>query len=256
VGESWEVADTDEVATRVAEGPLAGRTLREVLGAPFPLLVKVIDAREDLSVQVHPDGRDGPAAKEEAWVALADGGTVAVGLGPRADTGAPWLERLERRALTGAGAGARPPTLVHVPAGTVHAILAGSLVWEVQTPVDVTWRLDDYGRAGLDGRPRALHAREAAPVLARGPEPGGRVDPAGRALVGTRFRVDLHPPGTTSRGTACVAFLPAGGTVAGDAAADEVAVPAGRSVVLTERARALRSRGWVFTAAARGVPVQ
>jgi mannose-6-phosphate isomerase len=247
VGESWEVADTAQVTTRVATGPLAGRTLSEILGAPFPLLVKVIDAREDLSVQVHPDGRDGPAAKEEAWVALADGGAVAVGLDPRARAGVPWLERLGRRTLVGAG-GARPPSLVHVPAGTVHAILAGSLVWEVQTPVDVTWRLDDFGRTGLDGRPRALHLVEAASVLARGPEARGREEGGGRSIVGKRFRLDLHPPGTSARGAACVAFFPGGGVVAGAAPGEDVAVAPGRSAVLTVRARALRSPGWVFTA--------
>jgi mannose-6-phosphate isomerase len=249
VGESWEIADTAEVTTRVEGGALDGRALGDVFGAPFPLLVKVIDAREDLSVQVHPDGRDGPAAKEEAWVALADGGAVAVGLNAHASANAPWLERLERRTL--AAAGARPPSLVHVPAGTVHAILAGSLVWEVQTPVDVTWRLDDYGRAGLDGRPRALHRQEAAAVLARGAEAPGRTDPAGRSVAGIRFRVDLFPPGTAPRGTACVAYFPAGGTVEGRAAEDSVAVPAGRSAVLTESAQQLRSTGWIFTASAR-----
>jgi mannose-6-phosphate isomerase len=247
VGESWEIADTPEVRTRVAGGPLDGRTLSEVFGAPFPLLVKVIDAREDLSVQVHPDGRDGPGAKEEAWVALADGGAVAVGVKPRADAQAPWLERLERRTL--AGPGARAPTLVHVPAGTVHAILAGCLVWEVQTPVDVTWRLDDYGRAGLDGQPRALHHREAAAVLARGPEAPGRVEREGRSLVGARFRVDLHPPGTAPRAAACAAFFVAGGGVTGRG--PRMAVPAGCSVVLTDAAETLASDGWILTASLR-----
>ena len=251
IGESWEISDLAEAASRVDGGPLDGATLREALGAPFPLLVKVIDAKEDLSVQVHPDGVEGPPAKEEAWVALAGGGSVAAGLARGADDRRPWLERLERRDLVGPGPGASaPPTLVHVPAGTVHAILAGSLVWEVQTPVDVTWRLDDYGRKGLDGKPRALHHREAASVLARGPERPPSVEPGGRSLVGRRLRVDLHPPGAARVAGACAAFLPAGGTVRGPDPAGDVVVPAGRSVVLTPAARALHSTGWIFTAGA------
>lgn len=251
VGECWEIADLPEAASRVEGGPLDGATLREALGAAFPLLVKVIDAREDLSVQVHPDGISGPPAKEEAWVALAGGGAVAAGVARSVQASAPWLARLERRDLRGPGAGAAsPPTLVHVPAGTVHAILAGSLVWEVQTPVDITWRLDDYGRQGLDGKPRALHLSEAATVLARGPESFPRVDPGGRTLVGRRLRVDLHPPGVARVAKACCAFLPAGGTVRGAQPAGDVLVPAGRSVVLTPAARTLHSTGWVFTAAA------
>jgi hypothetical protein len=172
-----------------------------------------------------------------------------VGLDARSRAGAPWLERLERRALSGAGA--RPPSLVHVPAGTVHAILAGSLVWEVQTPVDVTWRLDDFGRKGLDGKPRALHHREAAGVLARGPDRPPGVDPGGRRLVGRRLRVDVFPPGTAPAAGACAAFLKAGGRVRGADPAGDVMVPAGRSVVLTPAARTLHSTGWILTA---GVP--
>lgn len=249
VGESWEISDTPEVASSVEGGPFDGAPLRATLGAPFPLLVKVIDAREDLSVQVHPDGIDGPPAKEEAWVALADGGRVAVGLSRGAAPGGAWLERLERRGLHGPGARGSPaPTLVHVPAGTVHAILAGSLVWEVQTPVDVTWRLDDYGRRGLDGRPRALHLAEAASVLARGPERGGRVERDGRRLVGLRLTIDLHPPGTAPAAGACAAFLPLGGRVRGRDPAHDVEVPAGRSAVLTASAHTLHSPGWILTA--------
>lgn len=254
VGESWEVCDTDEQQSRVEGGPHDGRPLREVLGAPFPLLIKVLDAREDLSVQVHPDGRDGVPAKEEAWVALQEGGRVAAGLRPgarAADAATPWLERLVVRDLHGPGAGpGQPPTLVHVPAGTVHAVLAGSLVWEVQTPVDVTWRLDDHGRVGLDGRPRPLHLAEAAAVLARGPEGPGYVGTDGRCLVGHRFRVDLAPPGLTRR-AAQVAFLPAGGHVSGARGATRVEVPPGRSVVLLPAAHAVHSPGWMLLAGTR-----
>ncbi len=253
VGESWEVVDADGVHSIIEGGPYDGHELRGVLGASFPLVVKVLDAREDLSVQVHPDGQGGgPPAKEEAWVALLSDGCVAAGIDPKVPVSKPWIERLLRTELRAAGeeVGA-PPTLLHVPPGTVHALLAGCFVWEVQTPVDVTWRLDDYGRKGLDGKPRALHLAEAAGVLARGPAARGYADATGRHLVGKHFRVDLQPPGTARRNSARIAFLPSGGEVRGGAGRGKFEVPPGRSVVLTEEATSLRSAGWILTAAPR-----
>lgn len=252
VGESWEVSTLVEAPSRVEGGPEDGRLLSEVLDAPLPLVAKLLDAREDLSVQVHPDGAPGePPAKEEAWVALADGGRVGLGLDPSVPAERPWRERLALVGLRGPDAqGVRPPSLLHVPPGTVHALGAGCLVWEVQTPVEVTWRLDDYGRKGLDGKPRALHLEQAAGVLARGPRPRGHADASGRHLVGKRFRVDLYPPGSTRHGSARVAFLPRGGEVRGRGRS-VLEVPPGRSVVLTERVTSVRSSGWVFTASPR-----
>ncbi|MGE0193423.1 MAG: type I phosphomannose isomerase catalytic subunit [Planctomycetota bacterium] len=237
VGESWEVADLPEHRSRVQTGPHAGRTLGEVWGSPYPLLVKVLDAREDLSVQLHPDEqaaseRGDAAVKEEAWVALADGGEVALLDGALDDVGngAALLERMRRVPLRRAG-GTTPPTAVHVPPGTVHAILGGSLLVEVQNPVDVTWRLYDHGRVGLDGLPRALHTAEAAPVLRRGPREPARVVDGGRTVAGRRFRIDLVTPGATR--------LP-------PSRAARVLVPLGRArattdggTVAVERARAI-----------------
>jgi hypothetical protein len=252
VGESWEVVDGDEARSVVDGGPFDGRALRDVLGAPFPLLVKVIDAREDLSVQVHPDGKDDVPAKEEAWVALADGG--GVGLAPsdaRGGSERPWRERLERRALRGPSRDAScAPSLVHVPAGTVHAILAGALVWEVQTPHDVTWRLDDYGRVDERGRARPLHAREAERVLRRGPEPRGTLSPDERTLFGHRFVVECHPPGEVEAPYEPVAFFLAPAEVLWreDGAVRKTAVPAGRTVVLPRETVGIASDGWTLAA--------
>lgn len=252
IGESWEVVDTADARSVVEGGPWDGRLVHEVLEEPVGLIVKILDAREDLSVQVHPDGLQGdPPAKEEAWVALLSEGSVGLGLDPAVPSDRPWSQRLAQVPLrAGADDGSAPPSLLHVPPGTVHALRAGCFVWEVQTPVDITWRLDDYGRRGLDGKPRTLHLKEAAGVLARGPAPRGYADVTGRHLVGKRFRVDVYPPGTMRRGSAEIAFLPRGGEVRGVGRA-KLDVPAGRSVVLTERATSIRSPGWVITAAPR-----
>jgi mannose-6-phosphate isomerase len=254
VGESWDIGDTDDVQSVVDGGPHDGRLLREVYGRPFPLLVKVLDAQENLSVQLHPDGQDGGPAKEEVWVALADGGRVATG--DCAGTTPPrrWLDHLETRPLqAGSADGLTPPTMVHVPPGTVHAILAGSLVWEVQNPVDVTWRLDDYDRTDAQGRTRDLHIEESRDLLARGPEAGPQVAADGRRVAGRRVTVSLLPPGRAPTAGALVAFCVDGGTLhwgpAATAPREVFEVPAGRSVVLPEGPCQVESIGWVLLGA-------
>ncbi len=243
VGESWEAIDTPELCSVVDGGPHDGVPLRDVLGEPFPLLLKVLDAQRDLSVQVHPDGAGGGPAKEEAWVALASGGAVATGevTGDLPQEGA-WLDRLERHALAGPTADA-PPALVHVPPRTVHSILAGSLLFEVQNPVDVTWRLDDFGRPGTDGRPRALHLAEARNVLRQGAEAAAATTSEGRRLDGTRFWIELLPPGHTDGAAARAAFFFAAGVVDVDGARFDV--PAGRTVVLPSAPVSLEASGWI-----------
>ena len=186
-GESWEVADLPEGQSLVGSGPMQGKTLgevselwgRELVGtqAPearrFPLLVKLLDACRDLSVQVHPGPSDlealppGARSKDEAWVVLhSDGGEIIHGLsrdGLSADElrGAAkegelegFLERL----------GVKAGDVVRVSPGTIHAICAGVALLEVQEPSDTTYRIYDYGRPGLDGRPRQLHLEEALQV--------------------------------------------------------------------------------------------
>ncbi|MDJ0974189.1 MAG: class I mannose-6-phosphate isomerase [Planctomycetota bacterium] len=244
VGESWEVVDTEAAASVVDGGPDDGRPLREVWGGPFPLLLKVLDAAEALSVQLHPDGQEGHPVKEEAWVALGSGGSVAVGsvgpdVAPDAILGA--LDELPLKA--GAADGSAPPTVVHVPPGTVHAILAGSLLFEVQNPCDVTWRLYDHGRVGLDGQPRELHREAAAPLLARGAPAPVALDAAGR-LAGDRFALELVPPGVaTTSPDACAAFFTASGRVETPEATLDV--PRGRTAVLPPGPRTLTSGGWI-----------
>lgn len=252
VGESWDVADTDTVQSVVEGGTHDGKTLREVWGAPFPLLLKVIDAREDLSVQLHPDGEDGLPAKEEAWVALADGGRVALGEFGDRELPAPgaWLDAMDVVELLGPAD--QPPTTVHVPPGLVHAILADSLLFEVQNPVDVTWRLDDYGRAGLDGKPRALHLAPARKLLARRTARWRADVRVGDMLVGQRFAVRLLAPGQSAcpaPGAAQAAFFVAGGSIHLDDG-PAMDVPAGRTAVLPTCDCSVASPGWVIQAIA------
>jgi mannose-6-phosphate isomerase len=182
-GESWEISGHPLHVSRVAEGPLRGRLLtdllashaRELYGATpppgrFPLLVKLLDCRDLLSIQVHPSD---PLArrlageefgKTEAWVVLAAGpeGKVYAGLAAgvtRADVERGLAEgNLERclHAVT-----PRPGDCLFLPAGTVHAVGGGVLLAEVQQTSDATFRLYDWNRPGPDGKPRELHVDKA-----------------------------------------------------------------------------------------------
>jgi mannose-6-phosphate isomerase len=169
----------------VREGPFAGRTLADlaadlgprllgsrVRGPAFPLLIKLIDARERLSVQVHPDdesaARGGGEAKTEMWYVLeADpGARVFAGLRPGAGP-----DDLRRALATDRfepllqSVSTRRGDAVFVPGGRVHAIDAGNLLLEIQQSSNTTYRLYDWGRLGTDGQPRPLHVEDALRVI-------------------------------------------------------------------------------------------
>lgn len=154
------------------EGYLGATALRLAGGRPiFPLLVKWIDASTDLSIQVHPDDARAPAGslgKTEAWFVLgADpDARLYVGLDDPDD-----MAGMATDARAGVSVGARMRTLparpgevVFLPAGTIHALGAGVLVYEIQQPSTVTYRLDDWGRVDDAGNPRELHVEEALAV--------------------------------------------------------------------------------------------
>lgn len=136
------------------------------VGGRFPLLVKLIDAASNLSIQVHPNDQQaaplGRLGKTEAWHVLhADpGANLYLGIRPGVS-----LEEFRTAAtrLDGSSADlmrtmpARPGTTVLIPAGTIHALGAGVMVYEVQQPSDVTYRLDDWGRLDASGNPRETH---------------------------------------------------------------------------------------------------
>ncbi|MGD8453414.1 MAG: class I mannose-6-phosphate isomerase [Phycisphaerae bacterium] len=184
IGESWEIVSLPGNESRVRGGPLAGRSLSELLDAwdnalcppdaradgRFPLLIKFLDARENLSVQVHPKPPEDdptrwrPGIKHEAWYVLAadPGAELFIGLRPgvtHADlveaANTPRSAELLRRWPVQVG------DCYYLPSGVIHALGAGIVVAEVQTPSDVTYRLYDWDRRGTDGQPRELHLDQA-----------------------------------------------------------------------------------------------
>jgi len=182
--ESWEIADHDDGMSMVANGPLTGKTLREVLqhnpketmgsavsGTKFPLLIKLIDARQKLSVQVHPNDETAAAfggeAKTEMWYLLGDNKTrVYCGLNEGVT---------KDRFLSAVNDGSSGETMqsvyvekdsaVFVRGGSVHAIDKGCFILEIQQNSNTTYRIYDWGRMGNDGTPRELHIEQAVNVI-------------------------------------------------------------------------------------------
>lgn len=182
IGESWEIVDRPEAQSFVDGGALRGQSLRSLLAKhtadimgpkwpaekPFPILVKWLDCRERLSLQVHPPAGVAPALhgepKTENWyiAQTAPGAELIVGL-KRGVTREQFeraikdhtLEQCVHRFRVAAG----DSILVH--SGQVHAIDAGNLILEIQQNSDTTYRVYDWGRMGLDGLPRQLHIEQS-----------------------------------------------------------------------------------------------
>ncbi|MBI4602945.1 MAG: class I mannose-6-phosphate isomerase [Planctomycetes bacterium] len=281
IGESWEVSDVEGRPSVVQAGPYRGQSLRdllegwpeEILGesapgegraaARFPLLLKLLHAREDLSVQVHPSDadlrREGKAGrgKSEAWVILeaAEGARIACGLAPGVDRAA-FFRRMRE---VGGGnlapgeeasllrwASVAPGDVVLVPAGTVHAVGGGIVLLEVQQTSDITYRIHDWGRPGKGGRPRELHLDEAERVAPAAPVPCPHASlegaPEGRrfspVLDAEHFSVEALAlgPGTLAgrahRATTAEADRPAFHILAGLEGAAACRGPCGEEVLL------------------------
>jgi mannose-6-phosphate isomerase len=182
VGESWELADLPNDKSVIAHGELAGRTLRaaielypkEITGAvsfslPFPLLIKLLDCRDVLSVQVHPDpqtckrlGQGEP--KTECWYIIAAEPDAVIYKGLKKGVTKEHLAGAIRKG-TVAETLAKVPVQAgechFLPAGTAHAIGPGLLIAEIQTPSDTTYRLFDWNRVDDAGKPRELHITQA-----------------------------------------------------------------------------------------------
>ena len=178
VGESWEIVDREEAQSVVHEGPLRGTTLHELwterraeifghglADTPrFPLLCKILDAQERLSVQVHPPAgvadRLGGEPKTEMWFildALLDSDLYA-GL-RRGVTREGFQTALENGTVAEQihSFPVKTGDAMFIPSGRIHAIGAGNLIIEVQQNSDTTYRVFDWNRLGLDGQPRELH---------------------------------------------------------------------------------------------------
>lgn len=213
--ESWEVTDRLDGMGVVANGPLAGTTFRalvqrfgaELMGTKattptFPLLIKLIDAHDKLSVQVHPDDeaarKFGGEAKTEMWYVLSaqPGSALYCGLKPGVNRAAleqaiqsRQVENLLNRIPVQAG------DAVYVPGGRVHAIDAGCLIFEVQQNSNTTYRVYDWGRVGLDGKARPLHIQEALRVINWNDAGSAKVQPAQLVAQGdTRVERLLSSP--------------------------------------------------------------
>jgi len=220
LAESWELSCHEAGLSLIADGPNAGKPLRDYLrkhpshmscradaDTEFPLLIKLIDAEQMLSVQVHPDDEyarrvEHSSGKTEMWyvVSARSGAGIYYGFAEPV-TRSEMAEAIRSKTLTAQlnWVEAQAGDVFYIPAGTVHAIGAGLLIAEVQQNSNVTYRLWDYGRIGADGKPRELHIGKALDVTVRekrGPTlpyepdrevPGGRV----RHLVkDERFVVD------------------------------------------------------------------
>jgi mannose-6-phosphate isomerase len=182
IGESWEISDRPGDVSIIGNGPFAGRTLRwlmdehgvEVLGASapapghrFPLLCKILDAREKLSLQVHPpprsSGQLGEPKTEMWYIAGADpGAELFVGL--RHGLGRDAFERAIREGRVADcfhRVSVRTDDAMFLPSGRVHAIGAGLVIFEIQQNSDTTFRVYDWDRVGLDGKPRELHIEQS-----------------------------------------------------------------------------------------------
>ena len=254
VGESWELADLAEGESCIANGPRAGQSLRQVMAEEgrgvlgdtpasadgrFPLLLKLLDAEANLSVQVHPDAqavRAIPAAalKTECWYVLdSRDGYIYKGVKPGVtaerfgaaladDTVADMLMRFA----------VQPGDFHYLPAGTVHALGAGVVVAEVQTPSDTTYRVSDWGRG------REIHVARAMQCIHFTPAADKAPGAEGDCLLRTEyFQVYLRSSGSgrakVQQGR-CTAWmlLAGGGEVRSDDPDGKVVVRAGDTLLL------------------------
>jgi mannose-6-phosphate isomerase len=186
VGESWEISGVKDNESIVSDGPYKGKKLNELVdemkeklvgtdnykrfGNEFPLLIKFIDARQDLSIQVHPNDeiahRQGKErGKTEMWYVMESEPTAMLRVGLKQQiTPAQYKEMVENDTITDAIAEypVKDGDCFFIPAGRIHSIGAGCFLAEIQQTSDVTYRIYDFKRKDKDGNYRQLHTQEAA----------------------------------------------------------------------------------------------
>ena len=186
VGESWELSAVSGNESVVANGEFAGRNIVELIreykadllgekvyaesGDTFPILVKFIDARDDLSIQVHPDDElaaarhNGSKGKTEMWyVVKADEGAHLMSGMSQQITPEEYVRRIEDNTITEVLCDYKVSAgdVFFLPAGRIHSIGRGCFIAEIQQTSDLTYRIYDFGRLGLDGKPRELHVEQS-----------------------------------------------------------------------------------------------
>ncbi len=212
-GESWEISDRVEAQSVVRGGEFKGMTLNELwsdegirgavfgddlVGDRFPLLIKILDCREDLSVQVHPPAEQAEwlngQAKTEMWyvAGVDEGAKLYAGVKKDVTRGS-----FERALEDGSVAGqlheikAKEGESIFIPSGRLHAIGAGHVIYEVQENSDTTYRVFDWNRMGLDGEPRELHVEESLRCIDFSDVEPGMVEMEGSTIASCEyFRVD------------------------------------------------------------------
>ena len=194
VGEAWVMSDVEKYPTEVSNGAHAGDSLQDLLevymdelvgekvydvfGNHFPLLLKFIDAADDLSIQVHPDDdyaleNEKSLGKTEMWYVLPSKGDAAIYLG--------WNQQMNVSLIHAAIADGtlseylreykvHEGDVAYIPAGTVHAMRRNTIVAEIQENSDITYRLYDYNRIGNDGKKRPLKLDKALQVMDFNPD--------------------------------------------------------------------------------------
>ena len=212
IGESWELADLPEDKSVIANGELAGRTLasvieefpKEMMGdegfsGAFPLLIKLLDCQDVLSVQVHPDpqtcrrlGEGTP--KTECWyiISAEPGAVIYKGL-EKGVTREQFAKAIKKGTVadTLSKVAVREGECHFLPAGTTHAIGSGLLIVEIQTPSDTTYRVFDWNRVDDAGKPRELHIEQALESIHFNQSPGDLpVTRIGRLVGCEYFTVD------------------------------------------------------------------
>ncbi|NOU36950.1 MAG: mannose-6-phosphate isomerase [Kiritimatiellaceae bacterium] len=183
--ESWEISTHPDGPTAIVNGPLAGKTLGDLLpehktallgtgvkGSDFPLLIKLIDARDTLSVQVHPNEANAASVsgdpKTEMWYFLEGDGSAQIYCGLKPGVGkAEFLKAMENKTFAGImqSIPAEKGGAVFVPGGRVHAIGAGCLILEIQQNSNTTYRIYDWDRVDAGGKGRELHIDKALKVI-------------------------------------------------------------------------------------------
>ena len=181
-GEAWVVSDRPEGKSIVTKGEFKGKTLKElwdehrelfgnIEGEDFPLLIKLIDAHDHLSVQVHPDDEyarvnENDVGKTECWYVVDCDDNADIVIGHHAKTRdelknlineGKWDDLLKVRPI-------HKGDFFFIPSGTVHAIRSGTIILEIQQNSNLTYRLYDYGRL-QDGKPRELHLDKSIDVI-------------------------------------------------------------------------------------------